>query len=316
MSGPTEPGSPPPEVPEEFAAAYRRAYERALAAQTDWPQHREDPHPDPEPDGDEVGEDDGAAADLPERRGPIIVGTHRTEDDEYAPTWFERIRDSSWFVPLLLALLAMLLILGAYALGRSFADQVQDDTKRAEPDGVIKPGGSNAAKRRVTNQNPGRGSWDGKVQPIGDVRARAGCTSKSSVDSSGNEVSYGAGNLTDGAADTTWRCEGTAVGERIKLSLGKELPIGEVGLIPGYAKTDDVSHEDRFAENNRVTRVRWAVGDIEVVQRMSGAPDDRSLQLIRVPRTTTDAVELEILAVKKGPRNTTAISEIQLGRAG
>lgn len=129
-------------------------------------------------------------------------------------------------------------------------------------------------------------------------------------------MTYDPGNLTDKAADTTWRCEGTAVGERIKLMLGSELPIGEVGLIPGYAKTDDVSNEDRFAENNRVTRVRWTIGDIEVVQKMSGAADDRSLQLIRVPRTTTDKVELEILAVKKGPRNTTAISEIQLSRAG
>ena len=77
-----------------------------------------------------------------------------------------------------------------------------------------------------------------------------------------------------------------------------------------------MSHEDRFAENNRVTRVRWTIGDIEVVQKMSGAADDRSLQLIRVPRTTTDKVELEILAVKKGPRNNTAISEVQLGQAG
>ncbi len=148
------------------------------------------------------------------------------------------------------------------------------------------------------------------------MRAKTGCTSKPAVDAAGDEVTYEAGNLTDGAADTTWRCDGKAVGERIKLRLGEELPIGQVGLVPGYAKTDDVSHQDRFAENNRVTRVRWTIGDIEVVQRMSGAADDRNLQLIRVPRTTTDKVELEILAVKKGPRNKTAISEIQMGRAG
>jgi hypothetical protein len=49
---------------------------------------------------------------------------------------------------------------------------------------------------------------------------------------------------------------------------------------------------------------------------MSGAPDDRNLQLLRVPKTRTDTVELEILAVRKGPRNKTAISEIQISRAG
>jgi hypothetical protein len=49
---------------------------------------------------------------------------------------------------------------------------------------------------------------------------------------------------------------------------------------------------------------------------MSGSPDDRNLQLIRVPRTRTDTVELKILGVKKGARNKTAISEIQVSRAG
>jgi len=305
-------------VPEEFVAAYRAAYERALAAQTDAPQHREDPGSNGADGGGAAGEDDaeGVGHRLPERSGPIVVGTHRSEEDEYTPSWFEKVRDSSWFVPLLLAMLAMLLILGAYALGRSFADQVRHDTGSAERSAVIGPGGPGGRKQQVTNQKPGNGAWHGKVELLGNVRAEAGCTSKPSVDSSGNEVTYDAGNLTDKAADTTWRCDGTAVGERIKLKLDRELPIGEVGLIPGYAKTDDVSHEDRFAENNRVTRVRWTVGDLEVAQRMSGAADDRSVQLIRVPRTATDKVELEILAVRRGPRNTTAISEIQLAKAG
>jgi hypothetical protein len=35
-----------------------------------------------------------------------------------------------------------------------------------------------------------------------------------------------------------------------------------------------------------------------------------------VPRTTTDTVTLEILEVAMGPRDTTAISEVSLGRAG
>jgi hypothetical protein len=311
VSGPADPGSPPPEVPEEFAAAYRAAYERALAAQSEGPQHREDPEPEWEADDDE------AEVRLPERHGELRVGTHRTEDDEYAPTWFERVRDSSWFVPLLLALLAMLLILGAYAVGRRFAGQVDAGRSSAEePSVVIKGGGSDGAKQPVTNQKPGKDAWEGKVERIGNVKATAGCTSKSSVDASGNEVAYDAGNLTDGAADTTWRCDGKAIGKQITLKLGKDLPIGQVGMVPGYAKTDDVSGEDRYAENNRVTRVRWTIGDIEIVQTMNGAPDDRSLQLIRVPKSTTDTVELEILAVKRGPRNTTAISEIQLGKAG
>ena len=310
VSDPNTPGSPPPEVPEEFAAAYRAAYEQALAAQTVGAQHRDE--------SDDAAEADLDEADLPVRRGPIRVGTHRTEEvyDDEAPTWFERIRDSQWFVPLLLALLALLLILGAYAVGRRFAGEVAGDNEPgAEPSVVIGEGETEGAQP-VTNQKPGKGAWDGKVVRIGNVKAAAGCTSKAGVDASGEKVAYDGGNLTDGRADTTWRCDGSAIGEKITFDLGRDVSIGEVGLIPGYAKTDEANKADRFAENNRVTRVRWTIGETRVVQRMSGKPDDRSLQLLRVPRTTTDTIELEILAVAKGARDTTAISEIQLGRAG
>ncbi len=326
MSGPLPPGSPPPEVPEEFEAAYRAAYERALADQREGPRHQIAPEAE--------GESDDA---LPQGRGRLVVGTHRSaqraaqraarraaegesqQDQEWyadeAPTRFERVRDSAWFVPVLLALLALLLILGAYGVGRKVADQVASDEPSAEPSVVLGEGGVNGAKQQVTNQKPGAGAWTGRVARLGDVRAKAGCTSKAGVDASGKKVSYDAGNLTDGVADTTWRCDGSAVGEKISLDLGKDVSIGEVGMIPGYAKTDEQSSADRFAENNRVTRVRWTIGDTTLVQRMSGKPDDRSLQLIRVPRTTTDTIELEILAVAKGPRDTTAISEIEVGRA-
>ena len=301
-------------MPEEFAAAYRAAYEQALAAQTGGAQHRDVPE---EPDE----ESDDVDAPLPRRRGPIRVGTHREAEvvtydyDDDGPTWFEQIRDSGWFVPFLLAVLAMLLIFGAYAVGKRFAAGVGDGSSGSEPR-VVLGEGADSSKQPVTNQKPGKGAWRGKVRPIGNVQAKVACVAKAGVDASGKKVSYDAGNLTDGVADTTWRCNGSAVGQRITLTLGKDVAIGQVGLIPGYAKTDEKSKEDRFAENNRITRVRWTIGNTKVVQKMSGSPTDRDLQLVRVPRTTTETVTLEILAVRKGPRDTTAISEIQLGRAG
>jgi hypothetical protein len=317
VSGPTPPGSPPPEVPEEFEAAYRAAYERALADQREGPRHQVEP---------EDGTDE-----LPRGRGRLVVGTHRSADrerrrqqtqqeqewleEDYAPSRFERVRDSMWFVPVLLALLALLLILGAYAVGRQLADRVAADEPDAEPSIVLGEGGAGGGKQPVTNQKPAAGAWTGPVARLGGVRATASCTSKAGVDASGTKVAYDAGNLTDGVADTTWRCDGSGTGVRITLDLGEKVSIGQVGLIPGYAKTDEENKADRFAENNRVTRVRWKIGDTEVVQRMSGKPDDRNLQLIRVPRTTTDVIELQILAVAKGPRDTTAISEIEVGRA-
>ena len=60
-------------------------------------------------------------------------------------------------------------------------------------------------------------------------------------------MTYEASNLTDGVADTTWRCGGKALGERITLKLGEKVPVGQVGLVPGYAKTDETTNADRFA---------------------------------------------------------------------
>jgi hypothetical protein len=81
---------------------------------------------------------------LPRRRGPLRVGTHRAEEvyDDDTPTVFERVRDSAWFVPLLLALLALLLILGAYAVGRRFAGEVQGSASSSSgPTLVTEQGG-------------------------------------------------------------------------------------------------------------------------------------------------------------------------------
>jgi hypothetical protein len=306
VSAPTPPGSLPPEVPEEFAAAYRAAYERALEAQSEGLQH----DPEPEPEATDTDE-------LPARRGRLVVGTHRTESYDEQPTVFEKVTDSPWFVPLLLALLALLLILGAYAVGRAFAGKVSDDAGHgSEPSVVMSERGAGKARQPVSTQAPGKGAWDGKVERVGAVKATADCTSAPGRDASGAKVSYAAANLTDGVADTTWRCGGTAIGKKITLSLPDKTAIGEVGLIPGYAKTDDATGDDRYAENNRVTHVRWTIGDTVVDQRIKGSTDDRSLRLLRVPKTEADEIQLEILAVARGPRNTTAISEVQLGRTG
>jgi hypothetical protein len=92
------------------------------------------------------------------------------------------------------------------------------------------------------------------------------------------------------------------------------MAVAEVGLVPGYAKTDAASGVDRYAENNRITKVRWRFDDGTThVQTMSGSPGDRSMRTMRVPETSTRRVVLEILASQRGPRNTVAISEIRIG---
>ncbi len=307
MSGPENSDSAPPEVPEEFAAAYRAAYERAMASQSVQTHRR--------PDHEEAAEVEA----LPARSSSISVGTHRAPYQEESPerTSVRDLRESRWFVPVLLALLALLLVLGAYAVGRVFAGQVEPDgPPAAEPTVKLSEGSQSPSAKPKPQSTPSASPWDGPVEAVAGVNARVGCTTRPGVDASGDRVDYVAANMVDADPETTWRCDGTAIGQRITLRLGAKTSIGELGLIPGYAKTDPKSKDDRYAENNRITRVRWTFGGVVVEQSMNGSSQDRSLRLIRVPRTSARTIVLEILAVEKGPRNTTAISEVRVSAAG
>lgn len=160
-------------MPEEFAAAYRAAYEQALAAQTVGARRREDFQEPDEDDADEelegdsdddAGDGEGDGVDdieLPVRQGPIRVGTHRTEDEyDDSPTWFERVRDSHWFVPLLLVLLALLLVFAAYAVGRRFAERVEVDPETAaQVSRIIVTGPSFASSTVMSAPNTPRSTW-------------------------------------------------------------------------------------------------------------------------------------------------------------
>jgi hypothetical protein len=321
MSGPHE---PPPEVPDEFAAAYRAAYEEAMRASAPTGSHRA-AGADAEPGGP------GGPGEPAGSTGRAAPGTSAAErwravrsaaGERWAATaqataaavggW----RRQRWFLPVLGGVGAVLLVVAAYLLGRAFSD---DGTGAAGPrtdasGRAVYAGDSSTGSPGSPAVSTGK-AWRGDVEPVTPTRVRASCTAPASVDSGGARVSYRAANVADGDASTAWRCAGSAAGVRLVLVLPGATPLGEVGLVPGYAKTDPVSHADRYAQNNRVTRVRWTIGDITVEQTLDGSPDNRQLQLLRIPRTTAARVTLEILDVARGPRNTTAISEVELGEA-
>jgi hypothetical protein len=76
---------------------------------------------------DEVG--------LPRRTRPLRIGTHRVSKPEREePSAFERARDSGWLAIALLAALALLLVVGAYVLGRAFASHVAGGSSSARLD--------------------------------------------------------------------------------------------------------------------------------------------------------------------------------------
>lgn len=272
--------------------------------------------------------------------GERPVGAHADWDavDEPAPEgrpgWTEYSVESAWdrfrisraFVPALLALFALVLVGGAYGVGRIFAAGVQEaqptasETARAtvpaSQPGVKVPGSGRhtaSGRPKQAQQQASEHAWHGKVHAVSVGSASAACVAPPAVDAAGHRVTYQPANAVDGVRDTAWRCPGKAIGRELVVHLPHPVTVGEVGLVPGYAKTDPASHVDRYAQNNRITRLRWILGHgVSVVQRLDGSAHDRSMRTIRVPRTRTDRIVLQVLAVQRGPFDTTCVSEVRV----
>lgn len=288
----------PPDLPPEYAEAYRRGYARAFA-DTD---AAAEPPVDHEPEPTTRLESLAAAFEPVPYDDPQARPVHRSATGE------ERRR---LFAPVTLAALAVLLILGAYGLGRVFASQVgSGETSPDRASVVLGEGGAGEGGSGATQDR----RYDGPLEVAGIRGATASCQSDSSVDAAGHPVGYQPGNVSDNDPSTAWRCDGDGVGQRLTLELPEDTTIGAVGMVPGYAKTDPSNGADRYAENNRVTRARWTFADgSSVVQKLDGSAGNRDMQTIRVPETEGGRIVLEILASTPGPRNTIAISEVRIG---
>lgn len=286
MAGDETPDAPPPEVPEEFAAAYQEAYRRALG----------------EP---ESGRSPAAEAGF---AGDEQVTEYRTA------TVLDWVRERRWAAPLLAALGMLLLVLVVWLLAGALGgdEQVAPPASRAGTPQTSAPAtGEPGGQEPVPEPTPR--PYDGPVaaRPVTD--ATATCTLEPGTDAAGRRVSYEAANAVDDDATTAWRCGGDARGERLVLRLPQRTELAEVGLVPGYAKTDPANGADRYAENNRITRVRWIVAPgVSFIQRLDPDPRERTLQSLRIPVTASARVVLEILEVQQGSRRVTAISEIRL----
>ncbi len=339
MPGPSHRGDPPPDVPTgvpgEYADAYRTAYEKALR-EFDPPAAAEASAEDP----DGAAEVSAAPAPAPIVGPPPHVGGTPTSapvpdssaSDSSAPdssapdssapdssgaTATEYRTRPRWLFPLIIASTALVFIGCAYVLGRMVSGDagaeapVQPESKAGSVTPSTSPTPTDAAEPK-----PQTKPWSGAVAPVKPHQVEVGCTAPDGVDAAGRKVSYRAMQMIDGKVDTAWRCEGNAIGQQIRIALPPGTRVAEVGLIPGYAKTDSRTGADRYAENNRITKVRWTLADgTEVVQSMSANPADRSIRSMRVPATEGDTLTLQILEVSKGRRNTTMISELRVASA-
>lgn len=208
-----------------------------------------------------------------------------------------------------LAALAVLLVVAAFGVGRLFAEAPQT----AQQGSAGESGGAGGSASDESEEQ--RAAYDGPVSDVQVAGSTASCQAPGSVDAGGNPTSYPSSHAHDGDTSTAWRCDGRGTGERLTITLPQETTVAEVGLVPGYAKTDPVNGADRYAENNRITHVRWTFDDgSSYEQRMSGRPDDRSMRTRRIPETVTGSVVLEVLSSTRGPRNTIAVSEVRIAQ--
>lgn len=140
------------------------------------------------------------------------------------------------------------------------------------------------------------------------VQVIASHTAPSSEDAAGNVVTYLPGNVIDGDVQTAWRVSGDGHGETLTLLFDDPIEIVRVGLIPGYAKFDPQTGEDRFTQERIILKVRYLIPGLPpTMQELRPKPIPQFVAL----NATTSRITVEIVdTTKPGGQDYTAISEI------
>jgi len=309
-----QPGGLPPDLPPEYAEAYRRGYQRAYE-QASGSRSAEGQYDEGPTGPDQPGP-------RPAHRAPVAEPTARLAIDDLfshsAPETAAEEADTddrpAWMVPTVLAVAALALILGAYIVGRAFSSSVAANGPSGQGKLVIPSSAAPSQTAGSASQQPGA-TYSGATDLARVTAAGASCQAADAFDAGGNKVSYQPANVFDQDMSTAWRCNGDGHGQQLTLTLDHTMPVGEVGLVPGYAKTDPYDGANRYAENDRITKVRWTFSDgSSVVQKLDGSADNRSMQTMRIPVTRTSTIKMTILDTVRGPMNTVAVSEVRVGK--
>lgn len=163
---------------------------------------------------------------------------------------------------------------------------------------------------------PGRLSgtpYAGPLAALAPASVAASCEHVPTDDAGGNLLTYEAEHAIDDDPETVWRCAGDGLGERLVIDLGQPRVVGRVGVVPGFAATDPVNSANRYAENRRITMVRWRFdGDRFVDQELDPDPERRDLQTLRIPPVETSRVTMVVRGSSEGERDTVAAGTVRL----
>lgn len=134
--------------------------------------------------------------------------------------------------------------------------------------------------------------------PIKPVDLSTNCVqAEDGTDSNGVKYIYDPAKAFDNDPLTAWRCQWKEQdGQSITAKFDHPTLVTSVGLVPGYAKTD-IDGSDRFAQNRKITRVRWEFSDGSSVKQQ--VPVSRALASVKV-NVVTDSVTMVIEATEPG----------------
>lgn len=167
---------------------------------------------------------------------------------------------AGWIVVLTaIAAVLALLVGGGYLLNRALADDpgtVAGSATPAEDQDDLSGGDGDGADL----------GDDVETVAVTPTAVLPTCTPQPpAIDSTGRPHAYEATNAVDGDVTTAWRCTGTQ-GQTLAVSFPCSVHLATVGLDPGHDKTDP-DGSDRFAQNRKVTRVKWTFDDGTTVEQ-------------------------------------------------
>ncbi len=117
----------------------------------------------------------------------------------------------------------------------------------------------------------------------------------------------------DGDPSTAWRVAGDGVNQTMTLTMAQATHLTQVGLLPGYEKTDACTGAYRFKQLRRIERVTWTFdGGNTIVQTFR---DEPTIQHLPVDVTATTVVITIASTIEgNGGKNLdyAAIAEVQL----
>ena len=139
-------------------------------------------------------------------------------------------------------------------------------------------------------------------------QSAAASTTAPPVSDGGGVVTFEAMKALDGDASTAWRTVGDGVGETITVAFGRPVRLAGIGVIAGYASTDNASWVDRFGQNGRVASARFTLDDGRATDVTF--LDSPQLQTFELTGDTT-ALQMTILSSTPGSSPYTAVSEVE-----